>query len=271
MKPKKISENKGKPMQNLYPKKAKKLTNLQIARESKGYSQEEVIDLLLKKENERITRNYYDMPSEKQREIRLDDILKSSTIARQTLSNYENNPSIMPVGILIDLSEIYGVTIDYLLSMDELTNKEISRRFGYNNDVISNIERLIKEDKQNSVYSALYSLFGEKLTRNLYVSVFNGVMGDFEHFRELLRAFIFYAFPNQYFIPVKEENGKNKIVGSKKGNKYIINLATDEKYLSDSQEIELDRDFLKAIAKKKLDFCIDRCVDDFIRHTSKNK
>lgn len=48
-----------------------------------------------------------------------------------------------------------------------------------------------------------------------------------------------------------------------------MKLATSENTLYDNQEIEIDRDFLKAIAKKKLDICIDKCVNDYLNRINK--
>lgn len=213
-------------------------TPLQIARESLGMSQEYVAEKICK--------------------------------SRQTISKYEEDISKMPVEVLVQLSELYHVSTDYLLGIDKQTNKYISQRFGFNDDVIANLDELIREDNGNIISMRFVSSFCGKLTRNLFVSALNGVMSNYSHFRALLNAFITYAMPNQYNVPICVNNGKYEVIpDSKNKNGYVLKMATGEDSLLDYTEIEMDRNFLKAIARKQLDQAIEESVRDYQKYISK--
>ena len=51
------------------------------------------------------------------------DVAESLHIKQNTYSQYESGLRQVPVSVLVELSEIYGVTVDYLLGRTRLEDK----------------------------------------------------------------------------------------------------------------------------------------------------
>lgn len=193
-------------------------------------------------------------------------------VRRDTYANYENGVTPIPSNKLILLSKCLGVSADYLLGISTLTNRDITRRFGFNDDTISCFDEMIKTDKAKKWAQRLSNSFGMQLSTNLFVTVINGITSNHKHFWDLLGAFIFYALPTQFSVPVSRGSDYKMHVrtGDKeKDGTYILNLASSEKEPNDYTSIPVDATFLKAVAKQQLDDALAVSAKDYTNYMNK--
>ena len=74
------------------------------------------------------------------------------SVSQESISSYERNISIPSAEILIKISEIFGVSIDYLLGVDD-TKKRINEDEldSFETALISNFRRLPQDQKEIQV------------------------------------------------------------------------------------------------------------------------
>lgn len=70
------------------------------------------------------------------------DLAKRLKVAKQTVSNWENENIQPSIEMLVRLAKIFGVTTDYLLGLDEIPRLSIE---GLPNTVIAHLSLLIED------------------------------------------------------------------------------------------------------------------------------
>ncbi len=72
------------------------------------------------------------------------DLSKKLNITKQTVSNWENDNILPSIEMLIRLSEVFGVSTDYLLGLDKTPRISIE---GLPDNVVAHISQLIDDYK----------------------------------------------------------------------------------------------------------------------------
>ncbi len=67
-------------------------------------------------------------------------------VAKQTVSNWENDNIQPSIEMLIHLSKLFGVTTDYLLGLEKIPRISVE---GLSTDVIAHLSLLIEDFKEN--------------------------------------------------------------------------------------------------------------------------
>lgn len=70
------------------------------------------------------------------------DLAKRLGVAKQTISNWENDNIQPSIEMLVRLSRIFGVTTDYLLGLEDIPRLEVE---GLPPEVVAHLSLLIKD------------------------------------------------------------------------------------------------------------------------------
>lgn len=225
------------------PKKKENTSNLYKLRKDKGYTQEQIAKMI--------------------------------GCTAKTYANYEREISDDKyqkpfIEHLTKLADMFDVSTDYILGRSHYTSAEnqyIGKRLGLSDDAIKGFEQLIHNDKELWVARELSKQYsGKRYAKfsNFHISVINCLFSHYDIFRHFLLAFIDYAIPFQFSIPVtRDSKGKWKKIDV---SKTPFALASDEQRLDDNKEIPLNFITSKALAKTEIDTCIDALRDKYIRY-----
>lgn len=74
------------------------------------------------------------------------DLAKRLGVAKQTISNWENDNIQPSIEMLVRLSRIFGVTTDYLLGLEDTPRLEVE---GLPPEVVAHLSLLIKDYQKN--------------------------------------------------------------------------------------------------------------------------
>lgn len=74
------------------------------------------------------------------------DLAKRLGVAKQTISNWENDNIQPSIEMLVRLSRIFGVTTDYLLGLEDTSRLEVE---GLPPEVVAHLSLLIKDYQKN--------------------------------------------------------------------------------------------------------------------------
>ncbi len=124
-----------------------------------------------------------------ERNLSQSEVAKNIGIARQTYNHYEVKENIIPLKHLINLSNYYQVSIDYILGFNNTLN--------YGNKMKSKVDLVISGERLKD-FRKENKLTQEKLA--MILNTFHTVIVDYEHGKNLIATPFLYTICKKYNI-----------------------------------------------------------------------
>ena len=197
---------------------------------------------------------------------KLSEYMGTAAISLETYRKYEqgfNKGKYPNTEVLIALSDIYGVSIDYLLNRTDLKTPE--------NALISNVTGL--NDISIDCLKLLFKTRENPNDKDTYIDTLNFLLSDYIQVRKFVRLFR-ECSTVKYKVPVKVNNtvadythGLTVEVADElrcaNGN-IKLRLARDEFNLYDTRTIDFDAEKLKTVALLEIQECISKASKDYM-------
>lgn len=179
----------------------------------------------------------------------------------------ENREDIFPsVNNLVALSDVLGVSTDYLLGRSDYTkveNKDISNIVGLSDNAI-NVLRDFKQSDSAGTKQVIDSLkHGKQPKHPLYALEIINFFLTSKHFKKFLAHFRNLS-SDTYNVPIVNDGNNFKILPSYQcDNGDFLYFGCNPDYPADNISIQIDEDFRKEISRKLLHNCLNDISTDY--------
>lgn len=184
------------------------------------------------------------------------------TISIDRYKMYEQCRSTPKVEVLLALSDLYGVSIDYLLGRSKFTqvsNELVGEEFGLSDEALIGLKNLkIAEYAIMSEFVELYEKGLKRTYTGTPLSLLNYFLSS-DLLITFLDDFLQYTFPIHH-VPVFFDEQTNEWTTPKdkfshfaNGGEWNMFLATSSEKPYDHQGVQIDKHFLEGVAKYDID------------------
>lgn len=202
---------------------------------------------------------------------------KGISVKLRSYSSYERDEVLPPISLAIELADLYGVTLDYLLGRSacrSVDNEYIHQKIGLSDKAIKQLKKYKKADDSN------YQIVIDSLEKNkpappismifLHLPIINFLLSSIS-FKKFLERFFNYAI-DWYQVPILKDGEQFKVFPSYENdtNDYLY-FGCNPGNPADNISMEIDSDFRKTISKNLLELSLDDLAQEYKKQSKSEK